>query len=595
HGWGRKASGRPQRALRAYQGRRLWFATRQVGADFRGLVSSFFDWKASHWQNPFHSLPGRITFFVFSATLLTSLAVTAISVESMNRFLRHKIDQRVPSILARASARLDRWYDQRVSDIGVLARSEIVVRNLGRVNAAKATPTSRKARSEIELYLGYVMESFPYYQTIVVLDRQGASLLSVGEALDLPESLRTTISAVGADTVSDALPLDGRHIQLASARVEDRSGRSLGSIHAVLDLGTLDVMLINPELGIFGRTFIVGADGRILSDTLGQSHGKRFGRALPLPNEILASVDYENELGAHVVGNAQHFSRFGWTLGVEQPYDEVFAPVISGIWRTLALELAIVLLFGLGAFWIAATIVKPIEALSDAARRTSEGEKGVVVPESRLRDEVALLIRTFNQMSLRLASNARELEARYDEVNRMNEVLAQLSITDGLTRLHNHRFFQDILIREAKRADRTNEPLTLILLDIDHFKMWNDRFGHAAGDEILRQLADILNGLVRETDLLARYGGEEFALLAPSTDLEGAIRLAEKMRATVGDTHFVIDPPLENERVTVSIGVAAYRGDRKALFNEADRALYRAKSSGRDCVMTGFEEGETRV
>ena len=176
------------------------------------------------------------------------------------------------------------------------------------------------------------------------------------------------------------------------------------------------------------------------------------------------------------------------------------------------------------------------------------------------------------------------------ELQRVNEVLEQLSITDGLTRLHNHRFFQEFLTKQVKRADRTQEPLALILIDIDHFKRWNDRLGHSGGDEILRRVAEVMNSVIRGTDLLARYGGEEFALLAGNTELDGAVQLAEKIRSEIACTTFTIDPPSERDQVTVSIGVAAYQGDRKALFDAADRALYRAKAAGRDCVMTAEHE-----
>jgi two-component system cell cycle response regulator len=178
-----------------------------------------------------------------------------------------------------------------------------------------------------------------------------------------------------------------------------------------------------------------------------------------------------------------------------------------------------------------------------------------------------------------------QLLSQNDRLHQANEILEQLSITDGLTRLHNHRFFQDTLVREAKRADRTYEPLALILADIDHFKQWNDRLGHAAGDEILRRVAELMNTLVRETDLLARYGGEEFAILLPNTEIEGAVALAQKIRAEVAGSSFLLNPPSERQSVTISLGVSAYAGDRGTLFNEADGALYLAKDSGRDCVM----------
>jgi diguanylate cyclase (GGDEF)-like protein len=320
---------------------------------------------------------------------------------------------------------------------------------------------------------------------------------------------------------------------------------------------------------------------------------------LPPAGAPIESRDFEGSEGEHLIGSAKRFGRFGWTLVVEEEYDRAFAPVVESIRRVLGINLAIVAVLALVAYRIAVGIVRPIEVLSEAARRISRGDSNVQIPHSISRDEVGLLTRAFYEMTNRLAANSREidsaqryvesvnkeLQTRNDELHHANEVLAQLSITDGLTQLHNHRFFQDFLVKETKRADRTREPLGLILIDIDHFKVWNDRLGHAGGDEILRHMAEVMNTLLRGTDLLARYGGEEFALIAPGTDLEGATQLAEKMRSKIAETRFFIDPPSESERVTVSMGVAIYRGDRKQLFKEADQALYRAKSAGRDCVM----------
>ena len=132
---------------------------------------------------------------------------------------------------------------------------------------------------------------------------------------------------------------------------------------------------------------------------------------------------------------------------------------------------------------------------------------------------------------------------------------------------------------------RTGDPLCLVLIDIDYFKKWNDRLGHAGGDEILRRMAEVLNQTCRETDLLARYGGEEFALLAIGTDLVGATAVGEKIRQAVEETDFVTDVPSEREQLTVSVGVAAFAGDRTSLFTDADSALYTAKDSGRNQII----------
>jgi len=183
-----------------------------------------------------------------------------------------------------------------------------------------------------------------------------------------------------------------------------------------------------------------------------------------------------------------------------------------------------------------------------------------------------------------------ELKERNVELQQAKETFEQLSITDGLTRLHNHRFFQDHLTREIKRAIRSGEPLCMLLIDVDDFKSLNDRFGHAAGDELLSDLARIMNDTVRDSDLLARYGGEEFVILAANTDIEGSYRLAEKIRTSVSEASFVLDASPWPARVTVSIGVARYRGNRKTFFRAADGALYRAKAEGKNGVVVDEAE-----
>ena len=353
---------------------------------------------------------------------------------------------------------------------------------------------------------------------------------------------------------------------------------------------------------------VVDRDASILASSLRSDVGDRFEGTLPDNGQgtRVYFEDYETAEGEAVVGGMRSFDRFDWWLVYEQPYDLAFAPVVSAISRVTFINLAIVIITCMAAFKIAVSIVRPIEALSEVAQRIGDGERDVEIPEQSGSDEVAVLSRVFRQMTQTLTRNAAEIERGYatieetnaslqqknEKLQEMNEILEQLSITDGLTKLHNHRHFQETLASECKRADRTKEPLALILIDIDEFKKWNDRLGHAGGDEILRKMAAILNVGIRETDLLARYGGEEFALLCLDTHMLGAAKLAEKLRTDIAETSFFLDPPTERSRVTISAGVALYSGDRSRLFNDADQALYRAKDAGRDCVVLADAEQE---
>ena len=166
-----------------------------------------------------------------------------------------------------------------------------------------------------------------------------------------------------------------------------------------------------------------------------------------------------------------------------------------------------------------------------------------------------------------------------------HEEIYRLMTTDGLTQLHNKRYFDEMIDREVARAKRYRRSFSLLVFDVDHFKDINDRFGHLAGDAILRQLGAVLLGRLRVNDVLARIGGEEFALITPEVGLEGAAELAGKINRLIGDTRFEFDGARVD--VTVSVGVAEWQPhyeDAADLFQAADVKMYEAKQSGRNRV-----------
>lgn len=550
-------------------------------------------------QNPLRSLAARITLLVFLATVLSALTVSFVSMESLEGFLRHKVDQRFPLVAQRVSNELDQWYDLRAREIEVFAGSAILTESAPRLE--QPGPRGNRARREAEQYLRYVLDSFPPFQRLAIVGPGGTPLIEVGDGAELPAGFLAEHAPPGeAARISSARRLDGGLVQVASAPMRDGGGRTLAHLYALVDFAAVLPILRSAELGESASLYLVDEADRFLNPPKGVEpdathQGSRAER------ELASNVAYYvDPRGERVIGTSKHLPRFGWTLVIEQPYDEAFAPIVRSMSRVAVVNLAIVLGVGLLAFRIAGSIVEPLRALSDAARRLSLGEREVEIEEPRYStDEVHVLTQTFNDMSRGLGRNARELEdnqreienanqellAKNEELSNMNLVLEQLSITDGLTKLHNHRYFQEQLAAECKRAARTDSPLGLILVDIDYFKRWNDRLGHAGGDEILRRMAEVLNGVCRETDLLARYGGEEFAILAIDTELPGAAALGEKIRQAVEAFDFMTDVPSEKAPLTVSVGVAAFGGDRKRLFLDADEALYAAKDAGRNRVV----------
>ena len=189
-------------------------------------------------------------------------------------------------------------------------------------------------------------------------------------------------------------------------------------------------------------------------------------------------------------------------------------------------------------------------------------------------------------MSSLVVRDITEQKRVQEELRETNKLLNVLSVTDPLTHLYNRRYLMESLDREMKRMKRTNGHLTLLLFDVDHFKIVNDVFGHPQGDVVLLAIAKIAQELLRCNDIAARYGGEEFVLLLPETPLSGGVVVGERLRESVQAISF--GPPMENLSVTVSVGVATFPSSSvdgvDSLFYMADQALYRAKKGGRNRV-----------
>ncbi len=222
-----------------------------------------------------------------------------------------------------------------------------------------------------------------------------------------------------------------------------------------------------------------------------------------------------------------------------------------------------------------ATPVLMVSPGVDAAAAVAAFEAGADDVLARPVAPAELVARVRRCVEVRRALLASRVEA---------ERLRELAVTDGLTRVANHRFFQERLREEFRRAQRYDDPLALILADVDHFKQLNDAHGHQVGDEVLRALAGAMREAVRETDFLARYGGEEFAVLLPKTQLAGALTVAE--RITAGLRGLRLAPA--GLKVTASFGVSSFPGravnSAEQLVKAADDALYRAKREGRNQI-----------
>jgi diguanylate cyclase (GGDEF)-like protein len=192
---------------------------------------------------------------------------------------------------------------------------------------------------------------------------------------------------------------------------------------------------------------------------------------------------------------------------------------------------------------------------------------------------------TYDQLLRRYADKNEKAARLADELKEANRKLQELAITDGLTGLYNFRYFHTELQKAMARAQRHIHSVSLVLLDIDNFKLINDNYGHISGDIVLKSLAGLIWESSRNVDTVARYGGEEFSLILPETDLKGAAVIAEKLRKTIEAN--AVDMDSIKIRVTVSLGICVYDPKRNQLNEDefikaADRALYNSKRSGKN-------------
>jgi diguanylate cyclase (GGDEF)-like protein len=240
---------------------------------------------------------------------------------------------------------------------------------------------------------------------------------------------------------------------------------------------------------------------------------------------------------------------------------------------SVAVVLLVTLVSALLVFILNQNIITPIARLMDGVRKFANGNFMAQVPVMSS-DEIGELSAAFNIMAKNIKNDRQQLTA--------------LTITDEKTGLFNYRYFKQSMTEEMKRAERYSRHLSLVIMDIDFFKHYNDTNGHNMGDLLLKELSALLRESVRETDLVARFGGEEFVLLLPETPLSLAFKLADNIRLRVKNHAFPMEEKQPNHDLTLSMGVASFPAKNiltpDALIEKADQNLYRAKKTGRNRV-----------
>jgi diguanylate cyclase (GGDEF)-like protein len=283
-----------------------------------------------------------------------------------------------------------------------------------------------------------------------------------------------------------------------------------------------------------------------------------------------------------------------WSIAVRQPLETALQPARLLLYKLLMLGVFAAVLFGLVAYYLALYLSRPIEQLARSAKQVQDNQPGAHFPLQHPVREIAQLGQSIDAMTQSLLGKERELQEanasleatvaqRTADLMQANAELLSMATHDALTGVYNRRRFDEKITEYSLLSRRTGRPFALLLIDADYFKRINDTHGHAVGDEVLKQLAQLIQASLRTTDFVARYGGEEFAVLLPEIAQPDTPEVvAEKIRAAVADAEFA-----SVGQVTVSIGVSlADPADNSptALIKRADQQLYQAKAAGRNQV-----------
>ena len=523
------------------------------------------------------SVKYRILLFAIVATLLPALTTTWLSYAHNKRALAEKTAAELLNARALIARESRLWLKERFYDVRVFSSSYEVSENLERIVSGSAK-TGADARRRLETYLESVRGRFTQYEELAVfsLNSKVTAHSGAGGALAISESWLAQIQkdeqVVGTVRFDDKT---GKPTLPIIVAIRTPTGKLLGGFAATLNLNALDAAVRDVTHAKEARIYVLTADGAVLvasSPTPEDSFENWLKPELidSLTQIRQSSPEYTNHRGEIVMGTLEIVPRLDWIVVAEIPVAEAFSQ-ITELRNQTAIVLCL-LLFGIGliAYILGVSIARPLSRLTEGAAKVAEGDLAVTI-STESRGELGYLTRVFNDMVERLRVGREELE--------------RISITDSLTGLYNRKHLTEKLVEHLASAREGQSVFSILMIDVDHFKSYNDTYGHVAGDEALSRLGSLLTAHVLSPSLIARYGGEEFFVLLPDTDANEAGKVAEGVRQAVAAENF--GDATREVNLTLSIGVAAFE-DRdttpESIVAAADKALYRAKRNGRNRV-----------
>jgi len=548
----------------------------------------------AHWN----SIKTKIIVFAVIATVIPSVSMWWVSYVQNRKFLSEKITQELMDLSAQAAREVDLWFKERLYDVRVFSSSYLLSENLEKIFFTNPRQTETAvALRRLKDYLGSVREKFIPYDELALIDVQGntvASSAASSNPVNMPEKWLETAQA-GKRILGEPYREEGNGaVMVIGEPIQGGQGRLLGVLVAKLNFHTIGSSLesyvqdqeVELQLVTRGGLLLAGSPAARL---------EAMKRVLPKPivekffSGETGPLGFNDSEGRKVVGTLKKVPELNWGVVAKKDREKAYAQIVRLRNLTLLLVAAVLVGIGLCAYLLGVAMVRPLGLLTRGAARVSAGDLEVDVPV-RTRTEIGYLTEVFNHMVAKLREGRQELAAANEALLGKNKQLEHLSITDSLTGLFNRSHLMDTLAGEVARSRRHNRPFTLLIMDIDRFKRFNDTHGHLAGDEALRRTGFLLRDTIRNCDYAARYGGEEFVLILPETGPEQGVETAERIRKQVAEQEMGSDG--EPLRVTVSVGVASFPRDGedpRSLMKRADAALYEAKRRGRNRVVLSGE------
>lgn len=473
----------------------------------------------------------------------------------------------------------------------------------------------RRGDALVRARLDQALSHMPGFQRLMLADRDGRTLHLVpaaGNAGAVPLDLSAERCFVqarreGRWALSGVRPgpVTGEPTVVMSQPVRRPDGTLAGVLLAELRLSVIEALRRNIRFGRKGHSAIVDNFGRVVAHPNPRWMAEtRDLSAWPVVQAMLAGRTgvtefYSPFIGADMVAGYAAVPEIGWGVMVPQPKSEVAAHVNELVrshlvWLSVALVLALLL-----AWRLARWITRPLNELAAAAETVAAGDPGAALPPppphapaevQRLATSLSHLVRGLQHAHREVRQLNASLQQRVDEATRQlveaNEKLQRLAQMDYLTTLLNRRSFENELDGVLRRRASDQGPMCLLLIDIDHFKRINDRYGHAAGDAVLIEVARVLREAMRPGDLVARYAGDEFVAQMNCDEATGLQR-ADDIRRRIGELDFHWEG--EKVELTVSVGLLcgcnATGTSLKEILHQVDTAMYAAKKRGRNTVV----------